>query len=86
MKQDKKIEEFVSPDLRHHKADATPEQMHEGLALMAYELHRAFNEMAAGNTGSYELIDSIRGGFSRLIREVEPGIGGANPLSESGAC
>jgi hypothetical protein len=59
----KKIEEFVSPDLRHHKADKTPEQMHEGVSLMAYELHRAFNEMAAGNQGSYEFIDSIAADF-----------------------
>jgi len=58
----KKIEGFVSPGLRHHKAGET-EQMHEGIALMAYELHRAFNEMAAGNPGSCELIDRVAADF-----------------------
>ena len=43
----KKIEEFVSPGLRHHKAD-TLEPPHEGLPLMAYELHRIFRDAAAG--------------------------------------
>jgi hypothetical protein len=55
----RKIEAFVSLDLRHHKASDRPERMHEGIALMAYELHCAFNEMAAGNPGSGELIDLI---------------------------
>jgi hypothetical protein len=58
----KKIEEFVSPDLRHHKADETPEQMHEGVSLMAYELHRAF-KMAEGTENPYELIDCIAADF-----------------------
>ena len=58
-----KIEEFVSPDLRHHKASETPER-HEGIALMAYELHRAFNEMAAENPESYELIDRVAADFT----------------------
>lgn len=59
----KKIDEFVSPDLRHHKASET-KRMHEGIALLAYELHRAFNEMAAGNTGSHELIDRVAADFN----------------------
>jgi hypothetical protein len=59
----KKIETFVSPDLRHHKANETPEQMHDGIALMAYELHRAFKEMAAGDERSCELIDKIAADF-----------------------
>ena len=59
----KKIEAFVSPDLRHHKSSETAEQMHEGLSLMAYELHGAFNEMAEGNPGSYDLIDRVAADF-----------------------
>lgn len=58
-----KISGFVSPDLRHHKADAALDRPHEGLALMAYELHRTFNEMAVENKDSYELIDSIAADF-----------------------
>jgi hypothetical protein len=59
----KKIEAFVSPGLRHHKANETSEQMHEGIALMAHELHRAFGEMAAGNSAPYDLLDSVAADF-----------------------
>lgn len=59
----KKIKSFVSPDLRHHKADGTPKPMHAGISLMAYKLYRAFNEMTAGNVGSYEFIDRIAADF-----------------------
>ncbi|WP_143053012.1 sulfotransferase family protein [Nitrosovibrio tenuis] len=58
-----KIEGFVSPGLRHHKADASLEHMHEGLSSMAHELYYAFNKLAGENEGSYESIDSIAARF-----------------------
>jgi len=67
----RKIEAFVSPDLRHHKASKT-KQAHEGLALMAYELHHAFNETAAGNAGAYELIDRVAADFKGYRSKWNP--------------
>lgn len=56
------ISSFVSPDLRHHKADVVPKYAHEGLSLMAHELHRIFSEMVENND-KYELIDNIAADF-----------------------
>ena len=58
------INGFVSPDLRHHKADVAPEHAYEGLSLMAHELHRIFIEMAVENNGHYERIDNIAADFT----------------------
>ncbi|WON72648.1 hypothetical protein [Nitrosospira sp. Is2] len=59
----KKIEEFVSPGLRHHKAD-TLEPPQEGLALMAYDLHRIFSDAAAGQEIPYSAVDRIAADFA----------------------
>ena len=58
-----KIEEFVSPGLRHHKADKL-EPPHEGLPLMAYELHRIFRDAAAGKEIPYAAVDRIAADFA----------------------
>jgi hypothetical protein len=58
-----KIEGFVSPGLRHHKADAT-ERPQEGLPLMAYELHRIFSEAAAGHAPQNAAVDRIAADFA----------------------
>ena len=67
-----KIDNFVSPDLRHHKADAALQRPHETLPLMAYELYRTFSEMAGGNKGSYEVIDSIAADFDAYKKKWSP--------------
>jgi len=58
-----KIAEFVSPSLRHHKADPL-EPPHEGLPLMAYELHRIFSDAAAGKEITYTNVDRIAANFA----------------------
>lgn len=68
----KKIDGFVSPDLRHHKIDAAMEESHEGLASMAYELYRIFNEMSSGNKDSNERIDGIAADFLTYQKKWDP--------------
>ncbi|SOD40040.1 sulfotransferase family protein [Nitrosovibrio sp. Nv4] len=60
------ISEFVSPDLRHHKADVLemPGSANEGLSLMAHKLYRIFKEMTVENEHQYEMIDSVAADFS----------------------
>jgi hypothetical protein len=57
------INGFVSPDLRHHKADAVPKQANEGLSSMAYELYHIFQKMEVENSSHHELIDRIAADF-----------------------
>ena len=59
----KKIQEFVSPGLRHHKADRV-DPPKEGLPLMAYKLHRIFSEAAAGHAVAYAAVDRIAADFA----------------------
>jgi hypothetical protein len=53
------INGFVSPDLRHHKADAASKQADEGLSWMAKELYRLFQEMEVETSSHHQLIDRI---------------------------
>lgn len=57
------INGFVSPDLRHHKADAVLKEAHEGLSLMACELYRIFQKMEVETSSHHELIDRIAADF-----------------------
>jgi hypothetical protein len=54
---------FVSPDLRHHKADGGLSQGHGELASMASTLYQHFLEVANGEKPRYELIDEIARDF-----------------------
>ena len=58
------INGFVSPGLRHHKADASLKHEDEALPSMAHELHRIFLEMTVENNGRYELIDNVAADFA----------------------
>ena len=58
------INDFVSPDLRHHKADELLKHEDEALPSMAHELHRIFLEMTVENNGRYELIDNVAADFA----------------------
>ncbi|SEP36394.1 sulfotransferase family protein [Nitrosovibrio sp. Nv6] len=60
------ISEFVSPDLRHHKADvlAMPGNANEALSLMAHKLYRIFKEMTVESEHQHEMIDSVAADFS----------------------
>lgn len=57
------INRFVSPDLRHHKADSVSKHAHDGLSLMAYELYKILSETAVENNAQYQLIDRIAADF-----------------------
>lgn len=57
------INGFVSPDLRHHKADAALKQADEGLSRMANELYRLFQEMEVETSSHHQLIDRIASDF-----------------------
>lgn len=58
-----RIHSFVSPDLRHHEANETQREEYQGLSSMAYELHRALNEMAVKDEYLYDQIDKISANF-----------------------
>jgi hypothetical protein len=64
----KKIEDFVSPTLRHHKAD-TLEPPQRGLFLMAYELHQKFSAAAAGHEVEYAKVDRIAADFAAYRKD-----------------
>lgn len=68
----KKIDDFVSPGLRHHKADTELERPHETLSLMAHELYCAFNEMTGGNQRSLEVIDRVAADFDAYQKKWSP--------------
>jgi hypothetical protein len=67
-----KIEDFVSPDLRHHKADAKHGHANQGLALMAQELYRLFLKMSSGHESQYDLIDEIAEDFLAYQNRWDP--------------
>ncbi len=67
-----KIERFVSPDLRHHKADAAPDYQHQGLELMADELYQLFIKMSVGKETLYEQIDAIATNFLAYQKKWNP--------------
>lgn len=74
-----KIEGFVSPDLRHHKADKTDAaaKQYQGLELMAYELYSALSEKAAESGGPYsgnpdERIDRVAADFASYQKKWNP--------------
>ena len=74
-----KIGGFVSPGLRHHKADKADAAAtrYQGLELMAYELYSALREKAAESVGSHngnldERIDSIAGDFASYQKKWNP--------------
>ncbi|MBA2658339.1 MAG: hypothetical protein H0U72_01955 [Nitrosospira sp.] len=67
-----KINSFVSPGLRHHKADATLQQPQEPLPRMAYDLYRTFSERARDDKDSYEVIDSIAADFNAYQKKWSP--------------
>lgn len=67
-----KIDSFVSPDLRHHNADAVLQRPHENLSLMAYELYRTFSGMSGENRGSCEMVDSIAADFNAYQERWNP--------------
>ena len=58
-----KIKGFVSPGLRHHKADTLVPPQGE-LPLMAYELHGIFSDAAAGQEVPYAAVDRIAAAFA----------------------
>ena len=67
-----KINNFVSPGLRHHKANAALERPEDPLSLMAYELYCTFCEMAGEDKGSYEVIDRIAANFNAYQKKWSP--------------
>ncbi|HET7061628.1 MAG TPA: hypothetical protein VFI43_05570 [Nitrosospira sp.] len=66
------IGRFVSPDLRHHKADTPPNDGHEELALMADKLYRHLVKMSGGDETQYELIDKIAADFLAYQNKWNP--------------
>jgi hypothetical protein len=71
-KANEKIDDFVSPNLRHHEANVALQRPHETLPLMAYELYRTFSEMAGGNKSSYAVIDNIATDFRIYQKKWSP--------------
>ncbi len=58
------INGFVSPSLRHHKADAVEEAEQDTLSSMAYRLYGIFRETSADDKAFHQLADAVASEFS----------------------